>query len=117
MTLIFITTITSLPLLFGAYIFLKKINNIEEIKTIEHAITFLQNLSVNKSTENITDSIIEHLEKSPLSDETISRISKLHYEYGDDKGIKGYAINMLWSCILSYHISKCSQNSRIETSH
>lgn len=75
-------------------------DRIEKIFTITDVIHFLQHISKDSSTEDIVDNIVSEIRREPLKDDVMQRISRLHMAYANDLGIKGYAINMLWSSIL-----------------
>tara|TARA_Y100000748_G_C15119938_1_gene341797 strand:+ start:67 stop:426 length:360 start_codon:yes stop_codon:yes gene_type:complete len=75
-------------------------DRIERIRKIEDIIKLLQFLARTNPTEDVADKIVAVLNMNALSDESVQRLSRLHMKYGSDNGIKGYAINMLWSCIV-----------------
>ena len=79
---------------------------IERIRKIEDVIKLLQFLSRRSPTEDVAEKIVNVLTNNKISDETIQILSRLHMKYGTDDGIKGYAINMLWSCIVLYNSSR-----------
>lgn len=76
---------------------------IERIRKIEDVIYLLQFLSKRSPTEDVAEKIVNVLNNNKLSDETVQILSRLHMKYGSDDGIKGYAINMLWSCIVLHN--------------
>lgn len=73
---------------------------IENIKDIESVVKLLTKIAGSDETDTIVMKIVHVLECYLLSEDTLIRISKLHKEYGHDNGINGYAINLLWSCIV-----------------
>jgi len=79
---------------------------IEQIKEIEDVIKLLQFLAKRNPTEDVADKIVNNLNKYGLSDNTIQRLSRMHMKYASDYGVKGYAINMLWSCVVLHNSSE-----------
>tara|TARA_B110000008_G_C16913077_1_gene541519 strand:+ start:15 stop:383 length:369 start_codon:yes stop_codon:yes gene_type:complete len=110
--IIFGVTITTSAILI-MYTFLdkkyrynKSIGSIEKIETIADVINYLKKIeSEEHSTENMTERIYSILQENPLSEESLIKLSKLHKTYAKHNGIEGYAINMLWSCIVSVNIT------------
>ena len=83
----------------------KSIDTIEKIETIADVIDYLRKIeSEEHSTENMIDKIYSILQQNPLSEESLIKLSKLHKIYANHNGIEGYAINMLWSCIVSVNV-------------
>ena len=82
------------------------IQKIENIKKIQDAVRLLQNIARRAPTEDIaallTNTVITH----GIRENAAIRISRLHTQYGGDQGTNGYAINMLWSCIVMAGIER-----------
>lgn len=75
-------------------------NEIENITSIKHVVSYLKKVSNMKETDDLIDHILVVLDKYPLSDECLQRLSRLHMQYGDGYGMNSYAINLLWSTVL-----------------
>ena len=74
-----------------------KVNN---IKTIKDVVRLLQLIGAKAPTEDICEKLVNNFQKNPLSESCLITLSKLHKQYGNDSGMNGYAINMLWSCVV-----------------
>lgn len=77
-----------------------KENEIEDITSIKDVVNYLKKIGQMKETDDIMDHILVSLDKHPLSDECIQRLSRLHMKHGAGLGINSYAINLLWSTVL-----------------
>lgn len=75
--------------------------NINNIYDIDELILFLQILTdTNTTSDDLTFQIIEHIKLYDIEESTIIRMSKLHKAYGQDLGIQGFTINIIWSSIV-----------------
>lgn len=74
-----------------------KVNN---IKTIKDVVRLLQSIGAKAPTEDICEKLVDNFKKNPLSESCLITLSNLHKQYGNDPGMNGYAINMLWSCVV-----------------
>ena len=76
------------------------VNEIEDITSIKDVVIYLKKMAKKTETDDLVDNILVLLDKHPLSDECIQRLSRLHMKYGYGYGMNSYAINLLWSTIL-----------------
>lgn len=76
---------------------------IERIKNIDDVVLFMKKIASTSSTEYVTEELVCALTKTNLSENTLLRLSNLHKTFATDNGIRGYAINMLWSCVILAH--------------
>lgn len=74
-----------------------KVNN---VKTIKDVVRLLQSMGSKAPTEDICEKLVNNFKKNPPSESCLITLSNLHKQYGNDSGMNGYAINMLWSCVV-----------------
>lgn len=76
--------------------------------SIEDVVALLNHLVDKK--ESLEDSIVRYLQKIEISENALQHISTLHKMYGKDLGVNGFAINVLWSCMLYSQQDKIPQS-------
>ena len=78
------------------------VSRINSIKTINGEIKFMQRLIKRAPADDLMDKLtnIFIVHASEIHAEQIQLFSRLQKEYENDLGIKGYASQMLWACIL-----------------
>ena len=75
-------------------------DRIEACKSIEQIIGVVQTIAVDSSTEDAADLVSESIERAGITETCLKQLSKLHREYGADLGVRGYAINFVWTIVL-----------------
>lgn len=73
---------------------------LDRVKTINCVVRLLQDIGRLRPTEDMVEEIERRLVADGILESTLIRLSDLHKKYANDLGIKGYAINMLWSTIV-----------------
>lgn len=74
---------------------------IEELFTIEDVLRFVGERSSDAiDTDAIVSKIQAECLEGGLREATVIRVSHMHVRYGSDLGMRGYAINLLWSSML-----------------
>lgn len=56
--------------------------------------------SEDSSTEDAANLLSESIERSGITETCLKQLSKLHREFGADLGVRGYAINFVWTIVL-----------------
>ena len=72
---------------------------LSKIETVGGLIQLLQRLGRRSPTEDLVQMIVDSVKSDGISESTLLSLSLLHKQYGNDLGVNGYAINMLWSSI------------------
>lgn len=72
----------------------------DRVRTIQDLVILLQNLARRRPTEAVVDEIRVRLVEYGITEDALVKLSRLHREYGDDLGVHGYAINMVWSTVV-----------------
>ena len=75
-------------------------DRIEACKSIDQIIGVLQTISEGSSTEDAANLLSESIERSGVTETCLKQLSKLHREFGADLGVRGYAINFVWTIVL-----------------
>lgn len=81
---------------------------IENINTIQDIINIFNNIKYfnrNCCTDDIINILINVIEKYPISEEKLQKISLLQQQYDKTFGIEDFTVLVLWTCIL-YCIEK-----------
>ena len=85
---------------YNAYVVLRRRPvPIEELFTIEDVLRFVRERSSDATS---TDEVVSKIQAEciALREETVLRVSNMHVRYGSDLGVRGYAINLVWSSML-----------------
>lgn len=83
---------------------LSPIQRLERIRTIDNLVEWLQRIAARKPTECLVDEIHTLFRENGIHESTLQTLSKLHRIYGANNGVRGYAINQVWS-VLAHGIS------------
>ena len=74
---------------------------IEELFTIEDVLRFVRERSSDViDTDEVVSKIQAECIEGGLREGAVIRVSHMHVRYGSDLGVRGYAINLLWSSML-----------------
>lgn len=74
---------------------------LHEIRTVDDVIGVLQRVAHRSPTEDVAAKLSEAFELCGVDEELLKRLSDIHRKHGGDLGVRGYAINMLWSVLIS----------------
>lgn len=79
------------------------VKRLNKIRTSRDAVRLLQDLSVDTSTEEVTEQLANTiaLHADHISDATVCRLSRLAQEHKDDFDMHGYAVTLIWSCVVA----------------
>lgn len=75
-------------------------DRIEACKSIDQIIGVVQTVATDSSTEDAANLVSESIEQAGITETCLRQLSKLHREYGADLGVRGYAINFVWTIVL-----------------
>ena len=73
---------------------------VEQCHTIDDLVRCMQDLARRRPTEDLALHLAGALEERGVSEECVLRLSELHRAYGDDDGLRGYAITFAWGAIV-----------------
>ena len=76
------------------------VRELEGVCTIRQAVKMLQRLARHDGTEAMAARIADAVYAHGLHAAAVARLSALHRRYGRELGIRGYAITVLWSCVV-----------------
>ena len=80
--------------------FAKQLNNIHTAKDVFDFIAiFMVHDSTEDTVEKMTNMIISHAHE--INESTVKRLSDLSKTYNNNLGAEGYAVTLLWSCIVA----------------
>lgn len=79
------------------------IKRINRICSATDAVLFLQDMYSDKSTEDMTEHLTQLIISNAhnIRDDTIKRISNLSQKFKNNYDIQGYAVTLIWSCIVA----------------
>lgn len=72
----------------------------DQVRTIQDVVGLLQRLARRRPTEAVVEEIRTRLLEYGITEEALVLLSRLHREHGDDHGVRGYAINLVWSTVV-----------------
>ena len=73
------------------------VTRLELSSDVEDLIVLLQDIARRAPTEDVVDRLSSSIDDYGISERCLLRLSALHRTHGSDIGIKGYAINLVWS--------------------
>ena len=79
---------------------LPTMDRIEACRTVDDVVAVLQDVGRGTSTERLAELIAVSAEQRGITENGVERLSRIHASYGADLGLRGYAINFLWACIV-----------------
>lgn len=75
--------------------------SLNAVYSIDQLVLFLQYISASESTtDDLVHAVLKTLETDPLNDVACHRLSDMFLTFGDDKGMRGYAVSLVWSTYL-----------------
>jgi hypothetical protein len=73
---------------------------ISSIRNIKQVLSVIQHAARRSPTDDVMLKITECIRQNGIPEKNVIILSRLHTVWGGDDGSYGYAINMLWSCVV-----------------
>ena len=79
---------------------LPPMDRFEACRTVDDVVAALQDFGRGTSTEQLAERIVASAKAQGITEGGVARLSRMHAAHGADLGLRGYAVNFLWACIV-----------------